>query len=89
MARPGTPNFVCLYFGRTGECWECGGLCKAGTHFCTVACQESYDSHVQEMEEARQRRRDKEDAFAAACAFLRGRGYTDNDIDRLLVDWPT
>jgi hypothetical protein len=89
MTRPGSPGFLCVYLGRTGECWECGGLGRQGSHFCSDACEESYDANVAEMEAARQRRRDKEDAFAAAVACLMGRGYTYGAADELLADWPT
>jgi hypothetical protein len=82
---------ACLYAGPTGECVHCGGASDPDRpdRFCSDDCAAGYDDHVAEQARARQQQRDREDAFAAACDHLRGKGYTDPEVDTLLGDWPT
>jgi hypothetical protein len=82
---------ACLYYGSAGECTNCGGAANPERmdRFCTDGCADSYQANAAEIDRARQQQRDKEDAFAAACDHLRGKGYTDLEIDVLLEDWPT
>lgn len=82
-------SYLCAYFGRRDECPECGGSIphpgERGDRFCSDDCAASYSDRCAAQDAALQARRDEEDAFAAACDRLRGEGYADEEIDRILA----
>lgn len=82
-------NIVCAYFGRPDECPECGGFNDTGTRFCSHECAANYAERGAEMERREAERRAREDAFGEACAELRRKGHSDEEIDVLLAGMPT
>jgi hypothetical protein len=80
---------VCLYFGRSDECRECGGFNDTGAQFCSHDCADSAAARAAEAEAQVRARRAREAAFAKACDRLRLLGHTDEEIDVLLAGMPT
>lgn len=79
---------VCVYFGRSDECQECGGFNETGTKFCSTDCEADWAEWVARQEAQAQLRHDQDDAFGAECERLRAIGYTDAEIDRLTKEMP-
>jgi len=81
---------MCLYQGRAGECWECGGDIGEAIdgRFCSGDCADSYAANQTAIEAREKGRRDAEDAFAAGVARLFGAGYSYEEIDTILEDMP-
>lgn len=84
-----TMRYVCLYFGRSDECQECGGFNQTGAQFCSHDCAASWAAHVAKQDAEVSARRARENAFADAAAALRTQGRTDEEIDLLLIGMPT
>ena len=82
-------TYVCLYFGRSDECQECGGFSQTGTQFCSHDCAASQAARVASQDAEVSARRAREDAFADAAAALRAQGHTDEEIDLLLIGMPS
>lgn len=82
-------GFVCAYMGVPGDCQECGGFDPTGTGFCSHDCAAARAERAAQLDAALADRRTREDSFARECERLRGQGYTDREIDALLVGMPT
>ncbi len=77
--------FVCLYFGRSDECQECGGFNDTGCRFCSHDCASDADDRIAAMDARRQAQRDEEAAFGAEVDRLRAAGHNYDEIDRILA----